>query len=436
VLSRIDLRGSSAAQLTREKLGPVLPRAGLDVDAAIERVRPICDDVRHRGAAAVREYTLRFDGVDLASTRVPAAALSGALDTLAPDLRAALEETIRRLRLVCRAQRPADVVTSIGPGATVTERYVAVGRAGVYVPGGLVSYPSSVLMNVVPAQVAGVPQIAVASPPQENGLPSPAVLAACALLGVEEVHAVGGAQAIAMLGYGTDDCAAVDTITGPGNVYVAAAKRLLLGTISTDAEAGPTEIAIIADDTADPEFVAADLIAQAEHDPLAACLLITTDPALADRVDKALEPQVASARHRERVQAALDGQSAIVLVDDTDAALAASDAWAPEHLEIQAQDAGALARRVRNAGAIFVGPYAPVSLGDYLAGSNHVLPTGGTARHTAGLSVLTFLRAIHLVEYDRDALAEVAPHIDALGGAEDLAAHVAAVRVRIPRAER
>src|SRR5882757_6129926 len=391
VLSRIDLRGSPVAELTREKLAPVLPRAELDVEAAIERVRPICDDVRHRGAAAVREYTLRFDGVDLASTRVPAAVLSGALDTLAPDLRAALEETIRRLRLVSRAQRPGDVVTSIGPGATVTERYVAVGRAGVYVPGGLVTYPSSVLMNVVPAQVAGVPQIAVASPPQETGLPSPAVLAA---------------------------------------------KRLLLGTISTDAEAGPTEIAIIADDTADPEFVAADLIAQAEHDPLAACLLITTDEGLADRVDKALEPQIAAARHRERVQAALAGQSACVLVDDADAALATSDAWAPEHLEIQAQDAGALARRVRNAGAIFVGPYAPVSLGDYLAGSNHVLPTGGTARHTAGLSVLTFLRAIHLVEYERDALAEVAPHIDALGGAEDLAAHVAAVRVRIPRAER
>ena len=243
-------------------------------------------------------------------------------------------------------------------------------RAGVYVPGGLVTYPSSVLMNVVPAQVAGVPQIAVASPPQENGLPSPAVLAACALLGIEEVHAAGGAQAIAMLGYGTAECAAVDTITGPGNIYVAAAKRLLLGTISTDAEAGPTEIAIIADDTADPEFVAADLIAQAEHDPLAACLLITTDPGLADRVDKALGPQIAAARHRERVEAALAGQSACVLVDDADAALATSDAWAPEHLEIQAQDAGALARRVRNAGAIFVGPYAPVSLGDYLAGSN------------------------------------------------------------------
>jgi histidinol dehydrogenase len=289
-------------------------------------------------------------------------------------------------------------------------------------------------MNVIPAQVAGVPQIAVASPPQPGcgGLPGSAVLAACALLGIEEVHAAGGAQAIAMFGYGTADCAPVDVITGPGNVYVAAAKRVLLGTVGTDAEAGPTEVAIIADHTADPGFVAADLIAQAEHDPLAACLLITTDPALGDRTDQALGPQVAATRHRGRVAQALAGQAACVLVDDTDAALAVADAWAPEHLEIQARDATALAARVRNAGAVFVGPYAPVSLGDYLAGSNHVLPTGGTARHTGGLSVLSFLRGIHVVECDRPALARVAPHIDALGSAEDLEAHVAAVRIRVP----
>jgi histidinol dehydrogenase len=432
VLSRIDLRDQPAAALSREKLTTVLPRAELDIEAAVGVVRPICDDVRQRGAAAVRDYTMQFDRVDLATTRVPASALARALDSLDADLRAALEETIRRLRLVHQAQRPGDIVTTVTDGTTVTERYVPVGRAGVYVPGGLVTYPSSVLMNVVPAQVAGVPQIAVASPPQEDGQPAPAVLAACALLGIEEVHAAGGAQAIAMFAYGTADCAAADTVTGPGNVYVAAAKRLLLGIIGTDAEAGPTEVAIIADHTADPEFVAADLVAQAEHDPLAACLLITTDPGLADRVDKALAPQVAAARHRERVAAALAGQSAIVLVGDLDAALAVCDAWAPEHLEVQTEDAAELARRVRNAGAIFVGPYAPVSLGDYLAGSNHVLPTGGTARHTGGLSVLSFLRGIHLVECDETALAAVAPYIDALGGAEDLAAHVAAVRIRVP----
>jgi histidinol dehydrogenase len=304
----------------------------------------------------------------------------------------------------------------------------------VYVPGGLVAYPSSVVMNVIPAQVAGVDEIAVASPPSaaNGGLPAPAVLAACALLGVTEVHAAGGAQAIAMFAYGTADCAAVDVVTGPGNVYVAAAKRLLMGTIGTDAEAGPTEIAVIADRTADPDLVAADLVAQAEHDPLAACLLITTDEGLAGRVAGPLARRVAGTRHRERVETALAGQAACVLVDSIDAALAVSDAWAPEHLEIQTEQPGAVARRVRNAGAIFAGPYAPVSLGDYLAGSNHVLPTGGTARHTGGLSVLSFLRGIHLVEYDRAGLAAVAPHIDALGGAEDLAAHVEAVRARIP----
>ncbi len=437
MLSRIDLRGQPAAALTREKLTGVLPRAQLDVEAATRLVRPICDDVRQRGDAAVREYTARFDHVDLAATRVPAQALGDALAALDPGLRAALEEAIRRARQVHEAQLPGDRVTEVAGGAKVTERYVPAGRAGVYVPGGLVVYPSSVVMNVIPAQVAGVPQIALASPPQaeHGGLPHPAVLAACALLGIEEVHAAGGAQAIAMFAYGTSECAPVDVVTGPGNIYVAAAKRLLLGTIGTDAEAGPTEVAIIADHTADPEFVAADLIAQAEHDPLAACLLVTTDPALADRTDKALGPQVETARHAERVREALAGQSACVLVDDLAAAVAVADAWAPEHLEIQTEDAAAVAGRIRNAGAIFVGPYAPVSLGDYLAGSNHVLPTGGTARHTGGLSVLSFLRGIHVVEYSRAALAEVAPHIDALGGAEDLAAHVAAVRVRVPREE-
>src|SRR5215469_3325881 len=412
--------------MTREKLAGVLPRAALDTSVALAQIRPVCEDVRDRGAAAVREYTAVFDGVDLPTSRVPAQALAGALAGLDPKLRAALEEMVRRVRPVHEAQRPAGHVTRIGAGAQVTERYVPVDRAGVYVPGGLVPLPSSVIMNVIPAQVAGVRQIAVASPPRPDsgGLPAPAILAACALLGIDEVHAVGGAQAVAMFAYGTADCAPVDVVTGPGNAYVTAAKRLLAGTVGVDAEAGPTEIAIIADHTASPRFLAADLVAQAEHGPLAACLLITTDPELA--------AQVASARHRDTVQAALTGQSACVLVDDAEAALAVSDAWAPEHLEIQAEDASGLAARVRNAGAVFVGPYAPVSLGDYLAGSNHVLPTGGTARHTAGLSVLAFLRGIHVVECSAAALAAAAPHIDALGAAEDLAAHVAAVRIRVP----
>ena len=437
---RVDLRGKPASELRPGELAGLLPRAELDVEAALAAVRPICEDVRRRGAAAVREHTVRFDGVDLATTRVPQQALDDALAALDPAVRIALEEAARRARLVHADQVPPERVTAVAPGSMVTERYVPVGRAGVYVPGGLVAYPSSVVMNVIPAQAAGVAEIAVASPPQagsasnpRDGLPHPSILAACALLGITEVHAVGGAQAIAMLGYGTADCAPVDVITGPGNVYVAAAKRLLSGQVAVDAEAGPTEIAIIADGGADPAFLAADLVAQAEHDPLAACLLITTDPGLADRVDPALAAAVAATRHRERVQAALDGQSACVLVDDLDAALAVSDAWAPEHLEIQTANAAVLARRVRNAGAIFVGPWAPVSLGDYLAGSNHVLPTGGTARHSGGLSVLSFLRGIHVVEYDRTGLAAVATYIDALGGAEDLVAHVQAVRTRIPK---
>jgi histidinol dehydrogenase len=435
VLERLDLRGKSPGNMTQAQLAALLPRAELDVAAAVEQVRPIVEDVRSRGDEAVREYTARFDGVDRpAGTRVPAAALTEALANLDASVRAALTEAARRARLVHRSQLPAETWTAVAPGSTVTERYLPVHRAGVYVPGGLVAYPSSVLMNVIPAQVAGVTEIAVASPPQpeNDGLPHPAILAACALLGVTEVHAAGGAQAIAMLGYGTQDCAPVDVISGPGNVYVAAAKRLLRERVGIDAEAGPTEIAIVADDGAEASFVAADLIAQAEHDPLAACLLISTSAALADRVDIELAKAVPEARHAERVRAALSGQSACVIVDDADAALAVADAWAPEHLEIQARDASILARRVKNAGAIFVGAWAPVSLGDYLAGSNHVLPTGGTARYTGGLSVGTFLRCVHIVECDQPALAAVAPHIDALGGAEDLAAHVRAVRVRVP----
>ena len=435
MISRIDLRGAGPGQLSRTALAGVLPRAVTDVEAAATVIRPLCDDVRRRGAQAVREYTARFDHVDLATTLVPQTALDGALDALDPHVKRALTEAARRARTVHQAQLPPENPVHPAGGLTVTSRFIPVNRAGVYVPGGLVAYPSSVVMNIVPAQVAGVGAIAVASPPQADhgGLPHPSVLAACALLGITEVHAVGGAQALAMFAYGTEDCAPVDVITGPGNVYVAAAKRVLRGVVGTDGENGPTEVAIIADDTADPVHVAADLIAQAEHDELAACLLVTPDAGLADRVDAELGRQIPATRHRTRVERALAGQSACVLVDDLDAALAVSDAWAPEHLEIQARDPAKLAARVSDAGAVFAGPYAPVSLGDYLAGSNHVLPTGGTARHTSGLSVLAFGRLVNVVECDREALAATAPFIDALGGAEDLAAHVAAVRARVPR---
>jgi histidinol dehydrogenase len=341
--------------------------------------------------------------------------------------------------LVLEAQRRTDAVIRVSAGAEVIEKWVPVQRVGLYVPGGLVAYPSSVVMNVIPALVAGVESLAIASPPQREaadpafvGLPHPAVLAACALLGVTEVYAVGGAQAVGMFAYGTSECAPVDLVTGPGNVYVAAAKRVVRGTIGIDSEAGPTEIGILADSSADPAFVAADLIAQAEHDENASCLLVTDSTELMDAVDREVAQQLTTTVHRARVETALRNQSAYALVNDLDQGLDVVDAWAAEHLEVITVDAVERAARVRNAGAIFVGPWAPVSLGDYLAGSNHVLPTGGSARHTGGLSVQSFLRSMHVVNYTREALAEVAPLIDALGGAEDLHSHVAAVRVRIP----
>jgi histidinol dehydrogenase len=428
VISRIDLRGKTG------DLRGVLPRPALDVDAALDAVRPVCDDVRRRGLAAVLAATERFDGVSLETTRVPAAALRDALDRLEPTVRTALQEAIRRARAVCASQRRQPETVTVAAGGTVTSRWVPVRRVGLYVPGGLVAYPSSVVMNVVPAQEAGVGSLAVASPPQPayDGRPHPSVLAACALLGVEEVYAVGGAQAVAMFAYGTEECPRVDLVTGPGNVYVAAAKRLLRGVVGIDAEAGPTEIAILADDSADPSYVAADLVAQAEHDANASCLLVTPCPELVDAVDVELARQVPGTRHRERVTAALSDCSAAVLVDDLEQGLAVVEEWAAEHLEVLTTSARRWADRVTNAGAVFVGPWSPVSLGDYLAGSNHVLPTGGSARHSGGLSVQSFLRSSYVVDYSREALAEAAPHIDALGGAEDLAAHVAAVRRRIP----
>ncbi|HUR75534.1 MAG TPA: histidinol dehydrogenase [Sporichthya sp.] len=437
MLPVLDLRSSvtGAVALTTASLRSVLPRAAVDVASTLQTVRPICDDVRERGTAALLDLAERFDGVRPATTRVPAEVLDKALIDLDPAVRAALEEAARRARLVHTAQKHPDVEVEVSRGGTVTERWIPVRRVGLYVPGGVVAYPSSVVMNVVPAQVAGVESLAVTSPPQRDndGWPHPVVLAACALLGVDEVYAVGGAQAVAMFAYGTDECAPADLVTGPGNIYVAAAKRLLKGVIGIDAEAGPTEIGILADGGANPVHVAADLVSQAEHDENASCLLVTDSPDLVDAVQLEVDRQRGVSLNQVQVDGALANQSAIVLVDDLEAGLTVVDEWAAEHLEILTVDAAALARRVRNAGAIFVGDYAPVSLGDYLAGSNHVLPTGGTARHSGGLSVHSFLRSVHIVEYDRDALAEVADHIDALGGAENLLAHVNAVRVRIPK---
>jgi histidinol dehydrogenase len=436
MIRRIDLRGSTPADYR-----DVVPRAGIDVDAALEAVRPICEAVRERGAEAIRELSLRFDGVAPEHLRVPREALERALADLDPAVRAALDESIARLRRTCEAELEHDVTTSLGDGATVTHRMVPVRRVGLYAPGGLAPLVSSVVMNVVPAQVAGVSSLALASSPRKApfgsfgaGLPEPTILAACALLGVDEVYAVGGAQAIAMFAYGAGECERVDLVTGPGNIYTVAAKRLLKGRVGIDAEAGPTEIAILADDSADAAYVAADLVSQAEHDPQAASVLVTASERLADDVEAELDKQVHATRHTERIRAALGGQqSGIVLVDDLDQGLDVVNAYAAEHLEIHTADAADVAQRVHNAGAVFLGPFSPVSLGDYAAGSNHVLPTAGCACHSSGLSVRSFRKAVHVVDYSRDALAEVAGHVVALAEAEDLPGHGEAVKVRFSR---
>ncbi|MEU4763012.1 histidinol dehydrogenase [Actinosynnema sp. NPDC023794] len=435
MLNRIDLRGRVPSPA---ELRAALPRAEVDVDAVLHHVRPLVDDVRKRGVEAVLEHGEKFDKVRPASVRVPAAELERALSELDPAVRAALEESVARTRKVHADQRRVDTTTQVVPGGTVTERWVPVSRVGLYAPGGLAVYPSTVVMNVVPAQIAGVESLVVCSPPQAEfgGLPHPTILAAAALLGVTEVWAVGGALAVALLAYGGTDTDGrllepADLVTGPGNIYLTAAKRLLRGLIGIDAEAGPTEILILADDTADPVHVAADLISQAEHDTLAASVLVTTSAELADAVDAELERQVDATKHRERVRTALVGrQSGTVLVSSLDEGLRVADTYAAEHLEIQTADAREVAARVRAAGAIFVGAHSPVSLGDYCAGSNHVLPTAGCARHSSGLSVQTFLRGIHVVDYSEDALREVSSHVVALANAEDLPAHGQAVTAR------
>ena len=418
MMRRIDLRGQRPGDYR-----DVVPRADFDIEAAIPAVHAICEAVRTRGLDAILEMSQQYDGVTQDDIRVAPEALQEALANLDPDIRAGLEESIRRLRATCAAELEQDATTELGAGARVTHRKVPVDRVGLYVPGGIAPLVSSVLMNVVPAQVAGVRSIALSSTPQKDhgGLPHPTILAACALLGVEEVYAVGGAQAIAMFAYGIGPCARVDLVTGPGSIWTVTAKRLLKGKVGIDSEAGPTEILILADDTAEPAYVAADLLSQAEHDPLAAAVLVTPSEELADRVAVELESQVLATKHTQRIQAALSGrQSGVVLVDDLDQGVDVADAYAAEHLEIHTADAASVAARVRNAGAIFVGPHAPVSLGDYCAGSNHVLPTGGCACHSSGLSVRAFTKSVHVVDYSREALAEVADHVVTLAEAEDL----------------
>ncbi|WPF65395.1 MULTISPECIES: histidinol dehydrogenase [unclassified Corynebacterium] len=432
MMQRIDLTGG---QPTISELRRRLPRGRTDVAAVSETVAPIIAEIRERGAQAALDYGERFDGVRPQAVRVPQEAIDAAVAATTEEVQAALTEAIARVRRVHADQIPSPHTTELGPGARVIERFLPIERVGLYVPGGKAVYPSSVIMNVVPAQEAGAESLVVVSPPQaeHGGWPHPTILAACALLGVEEVWAVGGAQAVALMAYGDDEAGLVpvDMITGPGNIFVTAAKRLVRGVVGTDAEAGPTEIAIVADESADPVYLAYDLISQAEHDPLAASVLITDSPALADAVEREVEQRYTVTANAERVAEALRGeQSGIVLVDSLEVALRTADAYAAEHLEIHTRQAEADAERIRHAGAIFVGPYSPVPLGDYAAGSNHVLPTSGTARFNPGLSTHTFLRPVNTIVYDRAALEQIAPTIITLADAELLPAHGEAIRAR------
>ena len=431
----VDLR---ERQLSKRGYQELLPRAPLDINSALSDIKPILDSVKNGDESTLLELSSRFDGIAPQSLRVPKAVMSSALTNLDPQLREIITESVRRVRIVHRDQQRGATTTRVVDGGEVQERWVPVDRVGLYVPGGRAVYPSSVVMNVVPAQIAGVPSIAVASPAQKenDGWPHPTILAACALLGVDEVYAMGGAQAIAAFAYGVKNgeneiLEPVDLVTGPGNIYVAAAKRALRGTIGIDSEAGPTEIAVVADSTANPDDVAADLISQAEHDTIAAAILITDSVKLAEEVQVRVQQRTVRTKHSARITEALSGiQSAIVLTDNLEQSLDIANAYAAEHLELLVANPQNASEKIRNAGAVFLGRFAPVSLGDYLAGSNHVLPTGGCACHSSGLSVQTFLRGLHFVSYSERAFREIAASVITFAQAEDLPAHGEAIAAR------
>ena len=436
MIRTVDLRGRT---LSKAQYNLELPRATLNVTEAMVLIQPILDRVKNGTEADLIALAQEFDDVRPASIRVPQEALVEALSQLDPAIRTALELSISRVKKVHNDQVRTDTTTTVVDGGTVTEKWVPVDRVGLYVPGGRAVYPSSVMMNVIPAQIAKVQSIAVASPPQKEfgGLPHPTILATCALLGITEVYAVGGAQAIALFAYGIDGvCEKADLVTGPGNIYVAAAKRSLRGIIGIDSEAGPTEIAILADSSAIAADVAADLISQAEHDVIAAAVLVTDSPELAAAVETELNIRVNKTKHSDRIKSALSGvQSAIALVDSIEQGLDVVNAYAAEHLEIQTRNARGDAAKIRNAGAVFIGRFSPVSLGDYSAGSNHVLPTGGCACHSSGLSVQTFLRELHFIEYGQKAFTEIVDTVVTLANAEDLPAHGEAMIARMENLE-
>ena len=431
----VDLR---TRHLTKRGYQELLPRAPLDINSALETVNPIIESVKNGDESTLLALSEKFDGVAPRSLRVPQEVIEEALSELDSQLRSIIVEAIRRVRIVHRDQQRGTNSTKVVDGGEVTERWVPVDRVGLYVPGGKAVYPSSVIMNVVPAQIAGVSSIAIASPAQRDndGWPHQTILATCALLGVKEIYAMGGAQAVAAFAYGIRNkdeeiISPVDLVTGPGNIYVAAAKRALLGVIGIDSEAGPTEIAIVADETAIADEVASDLISQAEHDTIAAAILITDSIRLAEEVQDCLAVRVAKTRHSERIKEALSGiQSAIVLTESLEQSLDIANSYAAEHLELVVRDPQGASMKIRNAGAVFLGRFSPVSLGDYLAGSNHVLPTGGCACHSSGLSVQTFLRGLHFITYSERALRDIASSVITFAQAEDLPAHGEAIAAR------
>lgn len=422
-------------EVTANSVHSLLPRSQTTGSELSETVSLLIEEVRTEGVAALKKHAEKFDGVIPENFKVPSAAMQDALSIIDPNLRNAIEESIRRVRLVSQSQMPKATKTDVTEGGSVRLDFLPVDSAGVYVPGGKAVYPSSVIMNVVPAQVARVPRIVMVSPAQKGngGLPDPTVLATAALLGVEEVYALGGASAVAALAFGVAEIGLdpVQIITGPGNIYVATAKQLVRSHVAIDAEAGPTEIMIIADNDANPRWLAADLISQAEHDENAAAILLTDSLSLIEAVEVELAKQVQAAGNRTRIETALKGQqSALVLVKDIQQAVAIANEYATEHLEIQAKDGETWAKQIRNAGAVFVGAYSPVSLGDYLAGSNHVLPTGAQAKRSAGLSVYSFLRPQQTVSYSERALAEVSQDLAIFAKAEGLPGHGDAVSIR------
>ena len=430
-MRRVDLR---AQALSKSGYAALLPRAEMDVDAAVTAIAPILATVAAAQESDLLDLCEKFDGIRPATIRVPEQALTEALENLDPNIRIALDEAIIRIRKVHSDQVRSDNLTRVVDGGEVTQKWIPVDRVGLYVPGGRAVYPSSVIMNVVPAQIAQVPSIAVASPPQieNNGLPNQTILATCALLGITEVYAIGGAQAIAMFAYGVAGvCESVDMVTGPGNIYVAAAKRALRGKIGIDSEAGPTEVAVLADESARAGEVAADMISQAEHDVIAAAVLVTPSLELAEAVERELEIRVSRTKHQERIRQALAGtQSAIVIVDSLDQGIDVVNSYAAEHLELLVKDPIAVAAQIRNAGAVFLGRFSPVSLGDYSAGSNHVLPTGGCACHSSGLSVQSFLKGVSFIHYNQTAFTDIAANVITLANSEDLPAHGEAMSAR------